>query len=428
MSVVEIDRVTLDEARAALLAHGLDLPRPGQASAFYGVDVRGWAVGRRRQAESAVVRNEGTDLRRAAVNGERPDVAERFPENPWSGASGFLAPVGALKLAQRFDLEVHVRLADGTEARIAVLSGRRSPLRTQFEPAIQPLCLTALGRTGSTAVARLLASHPRIAAYRPFEYEPRVVSYWIDVLKELSEPVSFRRQITPLGPLKESWWIGASEPFPRRIRDDDVQAWIGGESSVEIAAFCQGRIETFYTRVAERFDRPGAEYFLEKLGPETGMLVRELYPSAREIFLVRDFRDMIASIFAFNRKRGFQGFGRDRAASDEEYVSEWISESVASFVQAWRSRSEGAHLVRYEDLVLRPRETLLSVLEYLELDTPPRTVDEMLESLDAPQSDVHRTTAAEASIGRWRRDLPDDLKEACERVLGGALDEFGYAS
>ena len=38
-------------------------------------------------------------------------------------------------------------------------------------------------------------------------------------------------------------------------------------------------------------------------------LTAELYPDAREVFLVRDFRDMVASIFAFNRKRGVRGFG-----------------------------------------------------------------------------------------------------------------------
>ena len=36
----------------------------------------------------------------------------------------------------------------------------------------------------------------------------------------------------------------------------------------------------------------------------------ELYPRAREVILVRDFRDMVSSMFAFNAKRGFQGFRR----------------------------------------------------------------------------------------------------------------------
>jgi hypothetical protein len=355
-------------------------------------------------------------------------VAERFPESPWAATSGFLVPIGALQLDRRFDVEVLVRLADGSETRLAVISGRRSRLQTGFEPSITPLCVTALARTGSTAVANLLAAHPKVAAYRPFEYEPRVVSYWLEVLQALAEPAAFRRQITPLGPLVGDWWTGASEPFPRRLVDDDVQSWIGGKGVVEIAAFCQSRIESFYLGVAERFGRRGAPYFVEKLGPATGALVRELYPRARELFLVRDFRDMIASIFAFNAKRGFVGFSRARAGSDEDYVAGWISDAVTSFVRAWRSRSTGAYLLRYEDLVQRPRETVGSILTFLELDADPATVDGMLASLDSPASDVHRTTSAEASIGRWRSDLPDELKAACERALGPALNEFGYAS
>jgi Sulfotransferase family len=426
MSLVEIERVALADAGEALVGCGLDTPSSGQATAFFGLDVRGWVVGRNVQAETAVVRGDAGELRRAAVEGERRDVAERFPETAWAGMSGFLVPVGALRLEERFDLEVSVRLADGAETRLAVIAGSRSLLRTGYEARLETVCLTALGRTGSTAVTRLLSAHPEVAAYRPYDFEPRVVSYWIDVLKALAEPAAFRRQITPNGPVRDLWWIGADEPFPRRLPDEDVQGWLGGEAVEALARFCQQRIDDFYGKVADRFDRQGARFFVEKLQPDAGALVRELYPGAREIFLVRDFRDMVASIFAFNLKRGFEGFGRDRAASDEEYVSDWLSDSVASFLQAWRSRSSGAHLLHYESLVREPRETLVAALEYLELEATPATIDAMLQTLHAPESDVHRTTSAEASIGRWERDLPDDLKEACERVFGSALAEFGY--
>jgi hypothetical protein len=84
--------------------------------------------------------------------------------------------------------------------------------------------------------------------------------------------------------------------------------------------------------------------------------------------------------------------------------------------------------VRYEDLVRDPRATLSGVLDYLELDAPATTIDAMLQTLDKPESDIHRTTEAEASIGRWQRDLAGDVREACERSLGEALGEFGYAA
>jgi hypothetical protein len=40
---------------------------------------------------------------------------------------------------------------------------------------------------------------------------------------------------------------------------------------------------------------------------------------------------------------------------------------------------------------------------------------------------LHRTTAArDASIGRWRTDLDEELQRTCQDVLGPALESFGY--
>jgi Sulfotransferase family len=423
MTVVDIREVTLDEAADALLGHGLDTPKVGGGD-YWGFDLRGWAVGRHGPAERVRVRHAGRTVGDAAVGGERPDVADLHPQARWSLASGFFRPIGALSLDREFRLDVHVRLQDGSDARLAQIEGSRAPLETSFEPRLQPIGLTALGRTGSTAVTRLLASHPAIAAYRPFEYEPRVVTYWIDLLRELADPAAFRRQISPNGPLEDHWWLGTRPPFPRRVVDSGLQSWLGGESVADLAAFCQSRIDELYSRVAGAPD--GATHFVEKLGPDTGALVRELYPRAREIFLVRDFRDMVASVFAYNDKRGFEGFGRGRSASDADFVRERLGDSVARFAHAWRTRGEGAHLMRYEDVVSRPRETAAAALSYLGLEASAGTLDGMLASLAAPESDVHRTTGAEDSIGRWRADLSAEVREACASAFGAALRQFGY--
>jgi hypothetical protein len=156
------------------------------------------------------------------------------------------------------------------------------------------------------------------------------------------------------------------------------------------------------------------------------MLMRELYPHAREVFLVRDFRDMVASIFAFNEKRGFEGFGRHRSASDVDYVTDRVAESAAELVRAWRARGEGAFLLRYEDVITRPAAAIEGLLDYLGLDSGADAVAAMEATLAAPESEVHRTTTAEQSIGRWRHDLTPEVQEACEAALAGPLAEFGY--
>jgi uncharacterized protein YukE len=304
-------------------------------------------------------------------------------------------------------------------------------LRSPFEPRLRPLMVTTLGRTGSTAMVRMLRAHPRIVAYRPFEYEPRVATYWMGVFKSLSEPVSYRRQITPTGTLDGAWWLGLEPPLPRPIRDPALQGWLGTEGVGAAAAFCQSRMESLYDQVAAGEGRADAAYFAEKLRPDrVPALMWELYPDAREIVLVRDFRDMVSSMFAFNRKRGFAGFRRDRAGSDAQYILENVKNSVSALARAWERRSGRAHLVRYEDLVTSPAETAEAVLAYAGLEAHGADVEAMAASVmgrDA-ESEGHRTISDPgATIGRWRTDLDPELQRACEDALAPALELFGYA-
>jgi hypothetical protein len=113
---------------------------------------------------------------------------------------------------------------------------------------------------------------------------------------------------------------------------------------------------------------------------------------------------------------------------------------VADLQRSWQARSDRAHLVRYEDLVLEPNETLTSMLDYLELDSSPGTVNEVLArgseevltlpgfSYEASEIAAHRTLPdPKATIGRWRSDGDGSLRALAEEVFGEALREFGYA-
>ena len=177
-------------------------------------------------------------------------------------------------------------------------------------------------------------------------------------------------------------------------------------------------------------DRPDAPFFVEKYRADAvPELMLELYPGAREVMLVRDFRDMIASMFAYNEKRGRQGFRRDRATSDHDYIVNDVGVSVKALADAWARRSDTAHLLRYEDLVLRPEETVQALLAHLGLDAGPGAVEPMLGSLLARDSgsEGHRTVPdPRESIGRWRHDLSDEVAAACAEALGRPLETFGY--
>ncbi len=105
--------------------------------------------------------------------------------------------------------------------------------------------------------------------------------------------------------------------------------------------------------------------------------MRELYPAARELFLVRDFRDMIASMRAYNARKGFGDFGRETAQSDATWLAE-LRRGVVALRDAWRERGDTTSLVRYEDLVRDPDATLPPLLASLGLDAAPETVSRLI--------------------------------------------------
>jgi hypothetical protein len=169
-------------------------------------------------------------------------------------------------------------------------------------------------------------------------------------------------------------------------------------------------------------------YFMEKnMRPQR--LFQELCPGAREIFLVRDFRDVICSSLAFNAKRGFPAFGREDVKTDRQFV--WHRAEMARpwILEPWRERFDTALLVKYEDLVRDQRACLRTILEYLELDASADTIDGMIQRGRNHQKTLegHMTAKSpEQSVGRWVRDLDRNLQEECREAFDEFFNAFGY--
>jgi hypothetical protein len=431
-AVVEILEVGVEDCprEGPLAACGLDMPEPGAVRPTFDLEVRGWVVGRERAAVAVELASDDLLLRRAPLEVSRPKLAAQLPATEQGDVIGFRAVTSLLRLPPDFELSVQAVTDDGERAAIARLRGRRAEVRTAFQPALEPLIVTTLGRTGSMMLIRMLEAHPEILVYRPYRYEQRVASYWIEVMLALSEPASYFRQIAPAGSLDDrTWWLGEGGTTPPGLRDERIERWMGFEAVRELAEVSQARIERLYEQVGrrEREDRKPA-YFAEKCSLGLSHLVWELYPRAREVFLVRDFRDMVCSIIAFNRKRGVKGFGREAAESDRDYV-ESLTGWAANLKRSFEQRSGRSMLVRYEDLVLDPAPALRALLEYVGVDHGEQVVAGMLEAVaeELPALAQHPTAAdPRSSIGRWREELTGELLEACERAFGPALEAFGY--
>ena len=175
----------------------------------------------------------------------------------------------------------------------------------------------------------------------------------------------------------------------------------------------------------------GPVYFAEKhLADEIPGILWEIYSNPKEIFLVRDFRDMLCSIRAFNARRGTAGFGRNTAASEEEYIVN-LGREAERLMKSWQSRGSRSCLVRYEDLMLEPVKQLFRILKYLGLESSDATIQKMIRqaSVDSPELEQHRTSSEPGkSVGRWLTDLDSSSLQVCEQVFGGMLREFGYGA
>jgi hypothetical protein len=428
VEITAVEQATPDGLRGAWL----DEPIVAGEASTWSFNLRGWALGKHAAIESFAVLDGDRVVAEVPPNEVRPDVAESYSDAEGAENSGFQMLARAIELEPEFAIEVVARLADGTAQPLASVRGRRQPLAVERKPELRPVMLTTIGRSGSKWLAWLLSCHPSIVAFQPLVFEPRVTTYWATVFRSLTAPKSYLRQIHTERWDEPRWWLGdaaAGLPAPVELGMAD---WLGADAVRLLAAHCQEQAEAFYLEVARRAEKPQALCFTEKclLDPVLLDLTAEIFPGAREVILVRDFRDRLSSVFAWNTQRGDHGFGHEAEMSQAEYLAERVRADAAGLLSRWRRKGDAVHLVRYEDLILEPEQTLGGLLEFLGLEAGSKTVKATLEAANQPNEllDTHRTVSDPAqTIGRWRRDLPADLAAECNEILAPLLSEFGYS-
>ena len=408
----------------AVRAH-LDVPQAGQTADVYSLALQGWAVACDVPVTSIEIVASNVVHGRAEIDRARPDVASYLGDGTPTN-SGFSSELSLLGLPDEFELRVQAVLDDGRREAFAVVRGHlhRTPLPAPEPP--RPLLMVTLGRTGSTWLTRLLGCHPSIIAYKPFAYEPRVLSYWAKVVLALGDPRS-HGQMLAARLTAERWWLGdgalPSLPSP----DAAVGAVLGHAGIDALAAFARDRIRAVYRAIADVEKRQDALLFSEKVTPDRSTLEMAdwMFPGSGRVYLIRDPRDMALSVLAYNDRIGGAGFGYERRTFLDE-----VARSAAELLDLFRSDPSRPLLVRYEDLISEPHREMSRIFGAVGVDASPGTVGEVVSAANErlPGMENHRTsTSMHASVGRWRDELDRDQRAVWTEKFADVLCACGYS-
>ena len=441
MVLVTIDHIEVFPLDERLAGFSLETPQTGTTSELYEIDFAGWIVARAGQTSRVQARRRlaTTDvyygvmkrppLRAFPVDRARADVSAHHAL-PEDYKSGFAGTVGLVGSALTFEWILEAVLEDGTVLPLCAISGRREPLRSDFSPRRRPVLVTTLGRSGSTLVMRLLGAHRQVAVEPLYPHETRAAGYWMHALTVMSAPANHLQSSHPNSYQHDPFWLGSHPHNMPPVSDTAaLRLWFGRDYSRRLAGMFMQLIEEFYERVVANDEDASPAYFAEKShANHTSQLMSELYPDGREIFLVRDFRDMLCSMRSWYEKRGIVSFGLHHQGAADDFLLRWqYNAQVLS--EAWKARRARAFLLRYEDLITNPSECAAAVFSYLGLESSDSEMTAAVTRAFRPSQDfaLHQTAQSSASsIGRWKSDLTASEQNAYHSHFADVLQEFGY--
>jgi hypothetical protein len=288
--------------------------------------------------------------------------------------------------------------------------------RRQPAPPLTPIMVTAPGRSGTTLLMGLLSRSPDIVAAELPPYEVRLIAYHASVFTTLTAPADFERSHHPDRLEGDGFKVG-SNPFnspnypvfkDEALRKEYFDRFVLGR----ISRCARDLINEYYGRLAQDCGKSQARFFAEKsnnMHRPTRMFARRAFGDIRELMIVRDPRDILCSQVVY--------FGN---AHDKAFTH--IAGAVRHFLVVRGENRPDVHMLRYEDLVQGNMACLGAMSDFLGTPIAPDPGER-----GAAVFRKHATSATpEASIGRWRTDLPEALKARCATEWGEFLGVFGY--
>jgi hypothetical protein len=191
--------------------------------------------------------------------------------------------------------------------------------------------------------------------------------------------------------------------------------------------------------------KPDARVIVEKT-PDHGLhlpIIGRLFPDAAIIHVLRDGRDVVASLRSAEKHTWGTGWATSKVAEAAQRWVDWVGE-----IRRHRPYISRYCEVRYEDLIDHGPETLGRLYDFLRVPINAIAARQIYDHLafaacaagSAPDSlimtgeceDLHRGEPdgffRQGRAGAWRDDLSASEQQAVWRIAGSLLCELGYSS
>jgi Sulfotransferase family len=376
--------------------------------------INGWAADTDRPDARVLLRIMVNGIQHGQVIAERPRRDLLDIGKYGDGAHGFIYVFDPPLLPlHAYNVVVHVIDPPGD-----VPNGRfrLNPIRSRDVP-LKPLLLTATGRSGTTLLMRRLGNSQEIVLADMFPFEMKLLTYYGYALEVLTTASSVQNR-EALDQLTEDPYHLGLNPF----HHPDMEAlypkpfmlhqFFGPRAAERLHPTFRSIIDDFYRDMRTYAHKPCGRFFAEKCDMFTPArnFARLAFDGVKELLLVRDLRDVYCS------RRAFWSDSSEKALQNLKTVQDTVLPILSA-------EQEHMLVLRYEDLVRQPAETLSRISAYLGLD---QSIELNTDS-ERKTFSSHSTSAdPESSIGRWKHELNAESRVSISKSFKPFLEALGY--
>ena len=271
-----------------------------------------------------------------------------------------------------------------------------------------PIFIVGPPRSGTSLLSAIVGSHSRIAC------GPET-----DLFKAL--PLADARQIA-----SEKNWAAQVISRLDSIRYPDGKSLVShfGLTADELSKYLSDRApsaQEIYSAIPGAFARTnGKARWAEKTPRHIFYVetIRDLYPDAKIIRIVRDPRDSVPSLV--------KNIGLSKSLIGEFY--RWMS--VYELSEPFFKKDAGSVTIRYEDLVANPEKEVFSLCQFIDEDFEPEMLarsgaDHVRVATESWKDDIDKQITADNIYG-WKNRLDPCIANAASMICYEALGAFDY--